>query len=341
VTSGQVYLLQLGLYPGTAPVATPGAGTFEIVDATPPANDSCAAPTAISGPGPHAFDSTFCSTGAEGQAEALCLFFGFTAVTNDQWFTWTPSVSGTATLTTCGGAGVGAEEDTKVAIYDGAGCPTGPAIACNDDDGACGVNGFPSTVTWNVVCGQTYTIQLGRYGGGTLTPTYGTFTIVETGTSCVAGVGFCFGDGTGTACPCGNSGAAGNGCANSVNAAGGNLFASGAASISADSVVLLGSGMPNSTCLYFQGTTQQNGGLGVVFGDGLRCAGGTVIRLGTKTNVAGASQYPVAGDLSVSVRGNVLAPGSRTYQVWYRNAAAFCTVSTFNLSNGLDVAWTP
>jgi hypothetical protein len=99
--------------------------------------------------------------------------------------------------------------------------------------------------------------------------------------------------------------------------------------------------MPNSSALYFQGTTQQNGGLGSLFGDGLRCAGGSVIRLGTKTNVGGQSQYPVGGDLSVSVRGNVVAPGTRTYQCWYRNAAAFCTASTFNLSNGMSIAWQP
>jgi hypothetical protein len=27
------------------------------------------------------------------------------------------------------------------------------------------------------------------------------------------------------------------------------------------------------------------------------------------------------------------------YQVWYRNAASFCTPSTFNLSNGIEIAW--
>ena len=76
-----------------------------------------------------------------------------------------------------------------------------------------------------------------------------------------------------------------------------------------------------------------------MFGDGLRCASGTIIRLGTKTNVTGASQYPAAGDLSVSVRGAVLSPGTRTYQIWYRNAAAFCSPATFNLTNGLVVTW--
>jgi hypothetical protein len=32
-------------------------------------------------------------------------------------------------------------------------------------------------------------------------------------------------------------------------------------------------------------------------------------------------------------------PGTRTYQVWYRNAAAFCTISTFNLTNGIELSW--
>jgi len=152
---------------------------------------------------------------------------------------------------------------------------------------------------------------------------------------------FCFGDGAGTPCPCANSGSMGNGCANSVNASGANVAATGASSLSADTLVLAGTGMPNSSALYFQGTGQQSGGLGVAFGDGLRCAGGTIVRLGTKANAAGASQYPEAGDPTVSVRGLVGAPGSRTYQVWYRNAAAFCTVSTFNLTNGVSVAWVP
>jgi hypothetical protein len=150
---------------------------------------------------------------------------------------------------------------------------------------------------------------------------------------------FCFGDGTGAACPCGNNGAAGHGCANSVNAAGGRLLAAGNPSIAADTLVLQGDGMPDSSALYFQGTAQQGGGTGVAFGDGLRCAGGTVIRLGTKSNTGGASSYPGGGDPPVSVRGLCVAGDVRTYQVWYRNAAAFCTASTFNLSNGVQVTW--
>jgi hypothetical protein len=156
------------------------------------------------------------------------------------------------------------------------------------------------------------------------------------------GTVFCRGDGSATACPCGNNSPVGNdeGCLSSLGT-GGKLVGTGTPSLAADTLLLTGTGMPNSSALYFQGTSQQGGGLGSAFGDGLRCAGGTVIRLGTKANTAGASQYPAAGDSPVSVRGLVGAPGTRTYQVWYRNAAAFCTSSTFNLSNGWEVTWAP
>ena len=70
-----------------------------------------------------------------------------------------------------------------------------------------------------------------------------------------------------------------------------------------------------------------------------RCAGGTTIRLKTALNVGGSSQYPQPGDPPVSVQGQITVPGVRTYQVWFRNAAAFCTSATFNLTNGQEIAW--
>lgn len=158
-----------------------------------------------------------------------------------------------------------------------------------------------------------------------------------------SGIGsYCAGDGSGAACPCGNFGAASNGCANSIFSAGAHLSSSGVPSVSHDNFVLLGSSMPNSSALYFQGISQQSSGLGSVFGDGLRCATGSVIRLGTKLNASNGSQYPQGADTRISIRGALPASGGlRFYQVWYRNSAAFCTSSTYNLSNGLQVAWLP
>lgn len=151
---------------------------------------------------------------------------------------------------------------------------------------------------------------------------------------------FCLGDGSATPCPCSNSSASAEqaGCRNSFGV-GGRVRAQGTSSLTSDTFALITSAMPNSPCLYFQGTMAIGAGAGAVFGDGLRCAGGTVVRLGTKSNVGGTSQYPSVGDPSVSVGGSIGGAGTRTYQVWYRNSAAFCTTSTFNLSNGLLVNW--
>jgi hypothetical protein len=157
------------------------------------------------------------------------------------------------------------------------------------------------------------------------------------------GVTYCLGDGSGTACPCGNASPAidREGCDNSLGH-GGRLRAVGVASTTNDSLVLTGSGMPNASALYFQGTTKVNGGLGAVFGDGLRCTAGTVVRLDLETNNAGASQYPGTGDLEISVKGAIPPAGgvTRRYQCWYRNAdPSFCTPSTFNLTNAVEITW--
>ena len=100
---------------------------------------------------------------------------------------------------------------------------------------------------------------------------------------------------------------------------------------------------PGSTVLFFQGTSKVAAGGGAVFGDGLRCVSGSVIRLGTKTNSAGGSaSYPTGADADVSVRGNIPAGGgTRYYQAWYRNAATYCTAVTFNLTNAYELSWRP
>jgi len=156
------------------------------------------------------------------------------------------------------------------------------------------------------------------------------------------GTPYCLGDGTGVACPCGNSGATGNGCGNSVNAQGARLTATGLPFVSNDTLRLAGSGMTlASSVLYFQGTTQSSG---TAFGDGLRCATGAIIRLGTTANVNGASSWPTVGAQPISVRGAIPATGgTRTYQAWYRDAnATYCTdTARFNLTNGLSVQWLP
>ncbi len=152
---------------------------------------------------------------------------------------------------------------------------------------------------------------------------------------------FCFGDGLGVACPCGNSGAFHQGCANSQNPLGAALAVVGNAQTGAgDNLAFTVTGVPaNVTCTLFQGTSDSGGTL---FGDGVRCVSGTQIRIRTKFATGTTATWPSGAEPDVSVTGLIpLVGAQRYYQVTYRNAAAFCTSATFNLSNGMRVLWLP
>jgi Tol biopolymer transport system component len=159
---------------------------------------------------------------------------------------------------------------------------------------------------------------------------------------------FCFGDEStlATPCPCANTGEIGHGCENSKTTGGGLCFAEGTASVASDTIAIHAFGLPHSSvAIFLQGTLQQNGGLGTVLGDGLRCLAGTQIRLGhhaTSNSGSASFGFGVAGDPSVSTRGMIpSAGGVRYYQVHYRDGAAFCTSDSFNWTNAIRIAWTP
>lgn len=155
---------------------------------------------------------------------------------------------------------------------------------------------------------------------------------------------FCAGDGSGTACPCANNSVVGDneGCLDSFGL-GGKLEMSGIARVGSDTHKMNGSRMPAfGPALYFEGTAQMSAGAGIAFGDGKLCVGGTIIRLGVKFNTAtGTSTYPVGADPILSIAGLVVPGDTRTYQIWYRDSAAFCSASTFNLTNGMQTIWAP
>lgn len=152
------------------------------------------------------------------------------------------------------------------------------------------------------------------------------------------GTRFCYGfDQGGVRCPCGNDAPVGTlqGCLNSTGV-GADAQLNGTARISGPACRALGAGMPpNASALLFQGTTAVNLGEGTPFGDGLRCVGGSVLRIDT---VAANG----AGQINIVLPTAGLAAGDRrAYQIWYRNAASFCTASTFNLSSAFWTAWLP
>ncbi|MBL8859562.1 MAG: hypothetical protein JNL28_13725 [Planctomycetes bacterium] len=189
-----------------------------------------------------------------------------------------------------------------------------------------------------LVIGNTHVFQVGYVNiGGTIFDCVFAIRIPTTATS------FCSGDGSGTACPCANTGLAGHGCANFNFASGARLSSAGYAGASAttDSLTLMATNIPGPG-LFFQGTSQQVGGAGLSFGDGLFCAGGAILRFGVVFPTGDSATYP--GGLTpspVHLAGATASGDVRHYQCWYRDSATFCTPATNNLTQGLTILWGP
>lgn len=160
----------------------------------------------------------------------------------------------------------------------------------------------------------------------------------------VVGTPFCLGDGTGSPCPCGNSGAPGHGCENSSTTGGALLTATG--HTSPDNVVLIATGeKPTATTIFLCGTTA---GGPFIFGDGLRCVAGQLKRLAAKPATGGAVAFPEGGEPTISARlvtlGAPIVPGThRFFMTYYRDPdPVFCATppgGTFNGSNAVDILW--
>ncbi len=112
-----------------------------------PANDNCAQAEAIAGGGTFAFDTTAATNDFAGTC-------GASATSPDVWFAYTPSVSGTAAIATCGLASF----DTVLSAH--ADCNGGLPIVCVDD--FCGLQ---SQITVNIVQGQTILVRVSGFGG--------------------------------------------------------------------------------------------------------------------------------------------------------------------------------
>jgi hypothetical protein len=147
---------------------------------------------------------------------------------------------------------------------------------------------------------------------------------------------YCHGDGSGTPCPCGNSGNNGEGCANG-GGSGGMLRSTGSISVGTADLVLTGDQLiANQPGLYFQGNNAINSGNGNPFGDGLRCVGGGVIRLQVRfASSSGSSQTSV----NIPATGGIAAGDTKRFQLWYRDPNTSQCGAGFNLSNGLEITF--
>ena len=135
-----------------------------------------------------------------------------------------------------------------------------------------------------------------------------------------------------------------------LGSGGAELSARGGTYLSSDSLVFETHGeLPNALSLLLQGTAPITSG--VVYGQGVRCIGGTIRRLFVKTAVAGVVVVPdfEAGDATTSARsrakGDSIHIGEqRWYQVVYRDPIVLggCPASsTFNATQTGMVSWGP
>ena len=159
------------------------------------------------------------------------------------------------------------------------------------------------------------------------------------------------GSGSVAPCPCSNPPAGpGRGCENSSATGGASLSASGVAYLSMDSLVFTTSGeKPTALSVVLQGTTVIASG--TVYGQGLRCVGGTLKRLYAKQAAGGSITAPDfgLGDMSVSAvsaaLGNPISAGqTRSYLVFYRDPVVLggCpAASVFNATSTGRVEWAP
>ncbi len=144
---GNQYLIEVGGYD----LDTSGAGVISINSGfpTPSLNDDCADAKAVGDVTNLPFDTREATFDGPGH----CLS------SPNLWYRYTATCTGQATVSLCGSS-----FDTMLAVYKGSSCypKLSDMIGCNDD--ACGQQ---SELTFDVVSGNRYLIEVGGYGSET------------------------------------------------------------------------------------------------------------------------------------------------------------------------------
>jgi hypothetical protein len=165
---------------------------------------------------------------------------------------------------------------------------------------------------------------------------------------CTTGTPYCFGNSaSGNPCPCGNDNDGTEpkgGCQHDDSLAGARLDASGLPSVTNDTLVLAGARGPfNNSTLFFQANNNLDGN-GAFLGDGIRCAGGGLIRLKVKSTDANgeANSMPAVITTRSAAFGHTIVAGETLYyQWWFRDSGGSLCGAESNTSNGLEITWIP
>jgi hypothetical protein len=143
-------------------------------------------------------------------------------------------------------------------------------------------------------------------------------------------------DGALASCPCANPGSPDTGCDIQQGTGGVELCLVAQETSPANRVTFHGTGFPAASTpagIVIRASSLDPAGP-VVFGDGLRCIGVPLVRLGAAFASGGVSQH-------VFGHGVMAGSGPFYYQLWFRNTPVmFCDpVAAFNLSNGRSLIW--
>jgi hypothetical protein len=143
-------------------------------------------------------------------------------------------------------------------------------------------------------------------------------------------------DGSLASCPCANPGAPDTGCDIQQGTGGVGLNLVAQQTVLLNRVTWGGSGFPamSTPAAIVIRAADLDSAAPVVFGDGLRCIGTPLVRLGAAFAIGGTSVHTHG-------HGAMAGTGAFHYQLWFRNTPImFCDpAAAFNLSNGYTLVW--
>ncbi|MFT5150502.1 MAG: hypothetical protein ACI841_000483 [Planctomycetota bacterium] len=148
------------------------------------------------------------------------------------------------------------------------------------------------------------------------------------------------GEGAGTSCSFGT-----NYCTSTANSTGSAaaMSASGSVSVASNNLVLASGPVPNQPGLFFYSAGQTNGGAGIPFGNGLRCAGNgsnPLYRLpvsGTGGN--NELSWAVDNTMPPAAAATLIAGSTFHFQCWFRDPLG--GGASYDLSDGLSLSFLP
>jgi hypothetical protein len=170
VQLGDTFLVQIGDWSSNANLG--GTGSLNAVGIVPPpANDTCASPTAISGFGSFAYDRTDASSsGFDGGDPVTCATGQAAPPSRDVFFAWTATVAGNVTFDNCGEG-----NDTVMNVHVGADC----AATClaSNDLGPCATAGESLVAVTGVQVGDVYLVQIGDWSASNFAAAVGNLNV--------------------------------------------------------------------------------------------------------------------------------------------------------------------